>query len=333
MIGVLIVPTGIGAEIGGHAGDANPVAKLIGSCCDKLILHPNVVNASDINEMPENALYVEGSILDRFLRGEIQLRERLHNRILVAANKPVRLDTINAVSASRATAGVTAEIVALDMPLIMKASMRDGQADGIVSGCEDLAEQVKDYQFDTLALHTPIDVDRDVALHYLRHGGVNPWGRVEAIASKRIATLLNKPVAHAPVESAGRADAELYDIATNEALDPRIAAETISTCYLHCVMKGLNRAPIIGKGLSVHDVDIMVAPWGCFGPAHAACLEHNIPVIEVRENKTVLNLPPVVGGIVVENYWEAAGVIMAMKAGINKDSVRRPILNTLVTGG
>ncbi len=30
----LLVPTGIGAEIGGHAGDANPVAKLIGACCD-----------------------------------------------------------------------------------------------------------------------------------------------------------------------------------------------------------------------------------------------------------------------------------------------------------
>ena len=54
MIGVLIIPTGIGAEIGGHAGDGNPVAKLIASCCDKLITHPNVVNAADINEMPSN---------------------------------------------------------------------------------------------------------------------------------------------------------------------------------------------------------------------------------------------------------------------------------------
>ncbi len=71
----LIVPTGIGCEIGGHAGDANPVAKLIGKCCDKLITHPNVVNASDINEMPENTLYVEGSILNRFLRGELYLQE------------------------------------------------------------------------------------------------------------------------------------------------------------------------------------------------------------------------------------------------------------------
>ena len=57
---VLVVPTGIGAEIGGHAGDATPVARLLASVCDTLITHPNVVNASDLNEMPANGLYVEG---------------------------------------------------------------------------------------------------------------------------------------------------------------------------------------------------------------------------------------------------------------------------------
>ena len=48
---VLLVPTGIGAEIGGHAGDATPVAKLLSKTCDTIITHPNVVNASDINEI------------------------------------------------------------------------------------------------------------------------------------------------------------------------------------------------------------------------------------------------------------------------------------------
>jgi len=38
---VFIVPTGIGAEIGGHAGDATPSAKLIASLCDRLFIHPN----------------------------------------------------------------------------------------------------------------------------------------------------------------------------------------------------------------------------------------------------------------------------------------------------
>ncbi len=60
---VMIVPTGIGAEIGGHAGDATPVARMMAAACDTLITHPNVVNASDINELPEKGVYVEGSVL------------------------------------------------------------------------------------------------------------------------------------------------------------------------------------------------------------------------------------------------------------------------------
>ncbi len=64
---VFIVPTGIGAEIGGHSGDATPVVRMLAGICDNLITHPNAVNASDLNEMTENSLYVEGSVLTRWL--------------------------------------------------------------------------------------------------------------------------------------------------------------------------------------------------------------------------------------------------------------------------
>ena len=130
MLGVLLIPTGINCEIGGHAGDANPVAKLMGSCCDKLIVHPNVVNASDINEMPSNALYVEGSILDRFLEGEIELEEVKSNKILCVANPPITYLTQNAVSAARATIGADIEILELNTPLEMIATQSDGIASG-----------------------------------------------------------------------------------------------------------------------------------------------------------------------------------------------------------
>ena len=39
---MLIVPTGIGASIGGYAGDALPVARAVSQVCDRLITHPNV---------------------------------------------------------------------------------------------------------------------------------------------------------------------------------------------------------------------------------------------------------------------------------------------------
>ena len=39
---VMIVPTGVGATIGGFAGDALPVARALASVVDCLISHPNV---------------------------------------------------------------------------------------------------------------------------------------------------------------------------------------------------------------------------------------------------------------------------------------------------
>jgi len=332
MIGVLIIPTGIGAAIGGNAGDGNPVAKLIASCCDILITHPNVVNASDINEMTENTLYVEGSMLDRFLEGSVELERVKSNKILVVANDPLENETVNAVSASRATIGIDAEILVLETPLRMKAKMLNGVATGEVTGWEELIRQVENHTFDALAIHTPIEVDRDVALSYYKNGGVNPWGGVEAKASKLIANALDLPVAHAPLETTSPDDEELYFI-FETMVDPRIAAEAISNCYLHCVLKGLFKAPKSGCGISVDDVDFLITPAGCCDRPHQACMERDIPIIAIRENTTCLNHPMPDEFIVVENYLEAVGLIQTMKIGIAPNSVRQSLPQTTIHGG
>jgi Protein of unknown function (DUF3326) len=44
----LIVPTGIGAAMGGYAGDALPIAKAVAASCDRLITHPNVMNGAQL---------------------------------------------------------------------------------------------------------------------------------------------------------------------------------------------------------------------------------------------------------------------------------------------
>ncbi len=317
---ILIIPTGIGCKIGGHSGDANPVAKLLASCCDDLIVHPNVVNAADINEMTSNTLYVEGSILDRFLAGKFCLKKVYHNKILLAVNKPLTVPTRNAVSAAKHTIGVDIEIVELDSPLTMKATKNsDGSATGIVKGVHSLATQISKLNFDVLALHTPIEVDRDVALAYYKNGGINPWGGVEAKCSRLIANILNLPVAHAPLETCFD-DTELYDTGIDTITPPRIAAEAISFCYLQCVLKGLNTAPRISNyGISVEDIDFLISPHGCFGPPHQACLDRNIPIITVLENTTIYNHD--YESIKVKNYLEAAGVIMSYKAGVNRKYV------------
>lgn len=322
---VLIVPTGIGAEIGGHAGDALPVAKLIGECCDKLITHPNVVNASDINEMPPNTRYVEGSILDRFLRNEIFLKEIFYNKILLVVNKPIIPDTINAMNAARLTIGADIQIVGLDTELKMTGFYKDGVADGKVDGWMELCKQVEDYEYDALAIQTDIKVDKETKLWYVRNGGVNPWGGVEALASKLIADKLDKPVAHSPFIDWSLQEDDLFDFF--EIVDPRIAAEMISVTYLHCIFKGLHKAPRVDyeSGLSVNDIDFLITPINCVGEPHYACMKAGIPIIAVRENKTVLNDEMPDSFIIVDNYMEAAGLLMAYKAGIHRDSVRRPI--------
>ena len=70
---VMIVPTGIGAAIGGFAGDALPSARLLSSCVDTLITHPNVLNGAMMYWPMSNALYVEGYALDEFANGNIAL--------------------------------------------------------------------------------------------------------------------------------------------------------------------------------------------------------------------------------------------------------------------
>ena len=341
MIGVLIIPTGLGATIGGNAGDGNPVAKLIAQCCDTLITHPNVVNASDINEMTENTLYVEGSMLDRFLIGEISLRPvKKYNKILVVANPPLSEETVNAVSAARATIGIHAELLELSYPLNMVASIADGIASGLIYGLDTLLTDIESRDFDALAIHTPIEVRRDVALDYFRSGGVNPWGGVEAKLSKLVSKAINKPVAHAPLESIDPDDKELFLI-FKERVQPRIAAEAISNCYLHSVLKGLHRAPQVGpftfsgKGLNCQDVDFLLSPYGCWGEPHEACWKRSIPIISVREN-VVCNphgacVKYDADHIFVENYLEAAGLIVSMRAGVHPESVRAEFTDTSVS--
>ncbi|MGL5197125.1 MAG: DUF3326 domain-containing protein, partial [Chroococcales cyanobacterium] len=78
---MLIVPTGVGAAIGGYAGDALPIARAIAQVCDRLITHPNVLNGAQLYWPISNAFYVEGYGLDCFAKGEWGLQPVHQNRI------------------------------------------------------------------------------------------------------------------------------------------------------------------------------------------------------------------------------------------------------------
>lgn len=342
---VLLVPTGIGSEIGGHAGDAGPVAKLIASVCDHLITHPNVVNASDINELPENGLYVEGSVISRFLLGTAGLQRVRSNRVLFLMDSHEDqwfMDAaINSLNAARATYGLNCpRILQLDPPVKLKAQYTaSGLAAGRVDGMENLIAALEPYrgEYDAIALAGVIQVPLEYHEKYFHSHGemVNPWGGVEAIYTHAVSMLYDLPSAHSPMLESE----EVLELESG-VVDARMAAEAVSYTFLQCIFKGLQRSPRIvtdpvamqASGiLTAADVSCMVVPEGAVGLPILAALEQNIPVIAVRENKNLMKndtaaLPWAPGQyMVVENYLEAAGVLCAMKAGIAFEAVRRPL--------
>ena len=348
---VLLVPTGIGAEIGGHAGDAGPVARLLGQVSDRIILHPNVVNASDVNEMPENALYVEGSIICRLMMGTVGLQRVRQNRVLViidAHEDSLFVNAaINTVGGARASYGLMCpEVICHDPPVKLRARFASsGRAAGRVENMAGLCQLLdqREGEFDAVAISSVIDVPEDYHQGYFDAKGkmVNPWGGVEAMLTHSLSSMYNIPSAHSPMfESRAIANTDPGIV------DPRMAAEAVSVTFLQCTLKGLQRSPRIitnnevmapPEVITVEDVSCLVIPDGCLGLPTLAALEQGIPVIAVRENRNVMKndlsvLPWTPGQFhLVENYWEAVGVIGALQAGIAPDSVRRPFGYTSVS--
>ena len=337
---VFLVPTGIGAEIGGHAGDATPVARLLAEACDTLILHPNVVNASDLNEMPNNSLYVEGSVITRLLMGTVGLTPVRSNRVLVVidaeAEEMFLNAAVNAVNAARTSFGLNCpKIVHLSSMEMRTSFNKCGGASGQIAGIENLFRLLEEERgsYDAVAISSQILVPYEFHQEYFDAGGdmVNPWGGVEAMLTHAVSQRFNVPSAHAPM-------LEDPEIVYNPpgVVDPRMAAEAISTAFFHSVLKGLHRSPAIAESgsaqsLSASDVSCLVIPDGCIGLPVLAAIRQGIKVIAVRENKNLMRndlttLPWQSGQLhIVDNYWEAAGVLCAIRGGILPSSVRRPI--------
>lgn len=351
---VMIVPTGVGAEIGGHAGDAGPAARLLAQACDTLITHPNVVNASDINELPDNGLYVEGSVICRLLMGTVGLSRVRSNRVIFlcdAHREEAFTDAaVNALNAARASYGLRCpRIVQLDPSVTLAAGFTGaGRAGGRVERLPALTTALDRYrgEYDAVALCTVIRVPTKWHATYFRSGGemVNPWGGVEAILTHAVSLLYDLPSAHAPMLESS----VLWDFDPG-LVDARMAAEATSATFLQCVFKGLMRSPRLVTDpaamdqpgvITAADVSCLVTPEGCLGLPVLAALEQGIPVIAVRENRNLMKndlsaLPWAPGQYhVADNYLEAAGLLCLLRSGVSVEAVRRPIAlsPTLILG-
>ncbi len=323
--GIFIIPTGTQASIGGDASALAHV-NLIANCCNILLANPNSVNASDLNTMADNVWYTEGSTIDRFLSGEINLKEtKTYNKIGCLVNGPITPGNINSINASKWVLGADIELVELKTPLYLEGFLNeDDSAGGKVIGWEALVEQVKDLDFDIITVQTPIQCDPELANRYWK-GEIktNIWGRCEAMLSKLVSQAINKQCVHSPIEF-------LQDNLYNKTVVKMSQApEIISNTYSHCMFKGSLRAPKIditkdSRNLSNKDIDFLVSPYLCWAEPHDSCIKNNIPLIIVKENTTcfknfkypdsILNNKNI---IFVNNYLEAAGVISCLSAGID----------------
>jgi hypothetical protein len=250
--------------------------------------------------------------------------------------------TINCAEGARATLGVDiSDVLVLEKELFMQTGVSDsGRVTGRVERLGQLLDvlRAKRGTYDAVALATRITPHIDtVELHrsYFGEGGPNPWGGVEAVLTHLISSVLDVPAAHAPTMSSEALRTESWGV-----VEPRKAAEVISTTYLFCVLKGLNKAPQVLVGpsgvydpsvLTAEDVSALVIPDGCVGLPTLAAVEQGIPVVAVRSNTNLMrndlkSLPFRAGQLhYASNYYEAAGILSAMKAGVAPATIARPM--------
>jgi hypothetical protein len=335
-----VIPTGVGCSIGGYAGDAAPATNLLASTVDYLITNPNAVNASDFIGLATNIVYTDGCSMDMLAKGQVNLYLPYANRIgLIIEQAPAaQLDAIfNVVNTVRAVHGVEiADYVITDESIGGRCLENGSHAfvgtldrpDVLFRACEKLLNS----GVTAIAVTSNI---KDLPLeYYAKHFAgdyPNPIGGVEAVISYLITNRYHVPAAHAPLMNTHDLDL------TQKIVDARGAGEFSSTSGLACILIGLRKAPQISPRFSrvadiinINNVLAVIVPATALGgipPLHAQ--RQGVPVIAVRDNRTVLNVTRAEirldDVIEVENYAEAAGVVMALKQGISLEAVARPL--------
>lgn len=341
---LLIVPTGIGAAIGGYAGDAMPVARTLASVCDRLITHPNVLNGAQLYWSLPNAFYVEGYGLDKFAAGCWGLRPVHQNRIGLILDKGIesdlRLRHLQAADAARATLGLNlTDYIITDAPLNVELRTAAsgaswgtiGNPDSLLRAAEVLISKAGAEAIAVVA-RFPDDVGSEALQNY-RHGqGVDPLAGAEAIISHLIVKTFQIPCAHSPA---------LSPLPLDPDLSPRSAAEELGYTFLPSVLVGLSRAPqfvvetlhvtSLHENIWANQVDAVIIPaTACGSSAVLSLSQSQTQIITVAENQTTMQVPPAplgIKAIAVNSYLEAIGVIAAHKAGVNPTTLSGAIAN------
>ena len=295
-LGAFIVPTGIGASIGGYAGDASVWARKFSKIA-KLIVNPNVVNAGGFSGINDNMLYVEGFAIDSFFKGKLNLKETLNNKIGIVFDKSIPPDVmnvhINTINAVKTVYGIDAarylttnEDIGIEFFIDS-----NGISTGSVKNPQTMVEAAKKLLSDgcnAIAIVGMFKNPEEDNEEYSNGIGVDPVGGVEAVLSHYISRELQIPCAHSPAFD----DLTIYTGLVN----PKAASEYITPTFLPCVLLGLNNAPVFTNNpedISVNDVDFLITPYNCLGGIPVLEMnKRNKKIYAIKENLTVLNICP-----------------------------------------
>ncbi|MEN9218712.1 MAG: DUF3326 domain-containing protein [Gloeomargarita sp. DG_2_bins_126] len=327
-IAAVIIPTGIGAQVGGYAGDALPVVRVMAQVVDGLITHPNVVNGAMLYWPLERVWYVEGYALDRMAAGDWGLQPVQQNRVGVVLDQAIEPDLqlrhLQVMQAAQATLGLPiAGYGVTDAPLGVGLKTADSGATwGTLANPESLLRavaQLKErYQVTAVAVVARFPDQGDAAVMSYRQGqGVDPLAGAEAVISHLVVRTFQLPCAHAPA---------LRPLPLDPRVAPPAAAEELGYTFLPSVLVGLSRAPAYVNrrgqgGLWTEQVDAVVVPaTACGGQAVLHWAQQGKLIIAVRENTSRMRVPPAALGIQavqVDSYLEAVGVLAAHRAGVD----------------
>jgi hypothetical protein len=328
----MVVPTGVGADVGGFIGDAGPWSRVLESVADTVIVHPNVVNAADFYTGGDRSLYVDGLTLDAFFAGRVRLARRPRQPrvgVVLDALEPTLERTLkNAINAMRTVGGVdiVAHATCAEKVRVRTERSNVGHFVGTVDNPEVLftaVDSVVQQGAEAIAVVTAITGAGDEAVYAHYDGqGPNPVGAIEALVSRAITWQTGLPCAHAPafVEGIGQRD---------DVIDPRAAAEVASGSGLPCVLQGLRYAPLATQGLGVADLTAVIVPFSCAGGAPAiAAADFGVPLVAVRGNATTVGMNADALGlretVVVDSYADAVAYVAAQRAGVSWAALSRP---------
>lgn len=307
------VPTGIGLEFGGYAGDFGSIAREF-SRSFNLIINPNAVNGGILSAINQNMLYTEGFAFDEFLCGSTNLvPQQEPNKIGVILDCAIPQNIlnihINTINALKTVCGIdiappqiTKEPVNVEFSINKETKISSGNIKN-PSTLLDAGKKLIAQGAGAIAVICYFkDCEENDDTNYTNAKGVDPIGGVEAVISHFLVKELNLPCAHSPAFAAVEISKKLEN--------PKVAAELISSTYLPCIIKGLEFAPQFTRcgGISNKDLAGLVVPSSALGSAAVLGAHKNkIPIYAVKNHSqlnvgcTELNLS---GIIQFESYKE-----------------------------